>query len=121
MSKQIIDWEELNLEDIFSEIHDDEDQENFQVNLLARYSDKTFKYYVLNTNFNLSALILRKIANVPGVERLIPITRYRALVNFAKLFSIEEVQKNINKEITKLFYPKALRKKNGDKPLDGVN
>ena len=117
MTKEIIDWEELNLEDIF----ETEDNEDFQPNFIAKYSDKVFKYYVLNSNFNLSALVLRKIANVPGIERIIPVSRYRALVNFGKLFSVEEVQKSVNKEISKLFYPKNLQKKIEQENADGVD
>lgn len=122
MIKEIVDWEELNLDEIFGQDVDIEDENpSFHSMFLAKYANKAFKFYVINTNFNLSAIVLRKIANVPGVERLIPITRYRALVNFAKLFQVEEVQKDINKEISKLFYPKDLRKKAAEKKDDGVN
>lgn len=117
MNKQIIDWEELNLEDIFEAPEDD----GFDNNFINKYNDKVFKYYVLHSNFNLSALVLRKIANVAGVERIIPISRYRALVNFGRLFLIENVQKNINKEISKLVYDKGLEKKQAEDTADGVN
>lgn len=119
MSKEIIDWEELNLEEILQPHPNEED--DFQSGFISRYNDKVFKYYVLNTNFNLSAKILREIADVPGVERIIPISRYRALVNFGKLFTPEEVQKLINKEVSKLFYPKELRKKVSKKSEEGVD
>lgn len=118
MSKQIIDWEELNLEDILEQKREDDDFS--PSDFISKYNDKVFKYYVLNTNFNLSAGVLRKIADVPGVERIIPISRYRALVNFGKLFTHEDVQKQISKEVSKLFYPKNLRKKSDVEKPEGV-
>lgn len=110
MAKQI-NFTEVDLEQIFRQEGGEEGGSFFQA-FIANYANKAFKYYVLETNFNLSSKTLRRIADVSGVERIIPMSRYRALINFGNLFDIDLVQKEIRLQTSKLFYSKGLSKKN---------
>ena len=111
MSKQI-HFEEIDLDEIFGEVEGPDDEPtNFHSMFMSNYANKSFKFWVLHTNFNLSHAVLRKMADSPGVERLIPITRYRALINFGLLFQPEDVQNHILDTINKVFTSNGLRQK----------
>ncbi len=108
MSRQI-EFSEIDLGSMFSP-HSEEGGESFFQTFIEQYANKAFRYYVIETNFNLSARRLRTISNVDGVERLIPVSRYRAIVNFGSLFDVDQVKKEIRVQLSNLFRSKGLRK-----------
>lgn len=66
-----------------------------------------FDFWILHTNFNLTPLIVNKIEQVPGVETLDVLTRYRARIGIPKtsgLFTSEEVKLAIQKAILEFDY-----------------
>lgn len=109
MNRQV-HFEELDLDEIFGVEPEDEGM-NFHQLFMSNYANKSFKFWVMHSNFNLSAKVLRQIADVSGIERLIPITRYRTLVNFGYLFDPGEIQKDVLKIVSNLFSSNELGEK----------
>ena len=58
---------------------------------------KQFKLWMGHTNFTISVNVAKTIKNVPGVEVLSILTRYRFLVGVGELFDIRDVRVNIEK------------------------
>jgi hypothetical protein len=53
---------------------------------------KQFKMWMAHTNFSITDEVLIAIEEVPGVEVLQPMTRYRFIVGVGELFDIREVR-----------------------------
>jgi hypothetical protein len=113
-SKVNIDWEEVNLEELLPA----PDELDFETPLsptqlfLQKYPDKGI-FYILHLNRSFSEVLLKRLARIEGVERLIPLSRYRAIFNFGQLFKdasndrdhFHLVKRDVLKCIDKFFYP----------------
>jgi len=60
---------------------------------------KYFKCHKCNTNFNVTPKMIYKIAEVEGVEIIIPLTRYSFIMAVAKLFSESDVKESVKDAI----------------------
>ena len=60
---------------------------------------KHYKFWLGHTNFNISPEVIRIIKNIPGVEVLRPISRYRFFIGIGKLFNLSDIQGIITKEL----------------------
>lgn len=121
--KIVIDWEDIDIKEILQHPQMDEfDEEPMSVGemLINKYLEQDHHFHILNTNFNLNGYLCRRIANVAGVERFTPLSRYKAMVNIAKLFEVDVVKRGIKSEINKYFYNKRLARKQEEKPEEGV-
>lgn len=148
--KRIIKWESQHLEiDTMSgklEFPDDEDDENYESyeeddtstiqknsmqNVMStafglwKVDDtmnpyRQFKLWIGHTNFTVSADIVEVIKNIPGVEVLKILSRYRFLVGVGELFNIRDVRIAIekelgcNKEATHLIIDQKVKKEVND-------
>lgn len=121
--KIMIDWEDVDLTEILKEAHgnfEDEDGRPRSVGemLIDKYLECEPNFHILNTNFNLSAYRCRRIADVPGIERFTPLSRYRAMVNIGKLFDVDATKRLVLATVNKFFYSKRLQL-NRRQPKDG--
>lgn len=118
--KPEIEWEEVNLEELFPE-PDEYDFENQQPLsptqvFLKKYPDKGI-FFILHVNVNLNKILLKQLSKVDGVERLIPLSRYRAVFNFGHMFKDRDnevdpfysTKKRVLKCIDKYFYPEKYK------------
>lgn len=60
---------------------------------------KQYRWQICHTNFNVSKTVLEVFKKLPGVERIVVVSRYRLLVAFGKAFNILHVKKAIYKEL----------------------
>lgn len=78
---------------------------------------KQFKLWMGHTNFTITPAIANEIKNVPGIEILNILTRYRFIIGIGELFDIRDVRTaiekslNCNMEEMSLIFDKTLRKK----------
>ena len=108
MHKIMIDWEDIDLTELlrgenFEEFDEDEPR-NIGEMLIDKYLEREHNFHILNTNFNLSRPRCRKIARIPGIERFTPLSRYKAIVNIAKLFDVNEVKEQVKIVINNFFF-----------------
>lgn len=61
--------------------------------------DKKFNLYEGDCNFLITEKDYIRMASVPGVEVILPVTPYKVRVGIAKLFNDKEVLKNIDEKI----------------------
>ena len=107
-----IEWETVDVMEMFEEMKGGEEfieMTNPTQIFLERYPDKGI-FHVLHCNRSLSKVLLQKMSMVDGVERLIPLSRYRAVINIGKLFSetnddIYSVKNSLKRIIDQWFYP----------------
>lgn len=57
---------------------------------------KTYSMWIMNTNFNLSSTRIQALIEIPGIEILKPLSRYRAIIAVGKCFTFTEVRKKIH-------------------------
>lgn len=96
----------------FEDDDDDEDEEGKQK--VARILNTPFGYVSIDdsmnplkqfafwrgfTNFNVSSPVIKVIKEMPGVEVLMPITRYQFIIAIAKLFEAGEVMREIQRTL----------------------
>lgn len=60
---------------------------------------KQFKLWMAHTNFNLGKKAIKTIVNVPGVEVLYVMTRYRFVIGVGELFDFRQVRIDITKKL----------------------
>lgn len=112
--KKKIDWQEVDLRELFEDapidLHDHDPEKGMFEFVLEKYMEKNSTLNILHSNFNLSLKILKRLAIVDGVEAVIPLGRYKAIIMFGKLFECDEVKQSVQKEINKLLFPKDLKK-----------
>lgn len=121
---KIIIWEDLNIEsDILNgsikEIEnieglEDEDtdyEEDSNINLeqiittpFGAYHIKDFfnpirqyRWNMAHTNFDITQQVLNTLSNIPGIERILVLSRYRFLIAFGKAFCVSSVKNSIYK------------------------
>ena len=61
---------------------------------------KQFKLWIGHTNFSISPIVVEIIKNVPGVEVLKILTRYRFIVGVGELFDIRDVRTTIERSLS---------------------
>lgn len=54
-----------------------------------------FQFYIVHTNFSITAADFLEVERTPGVDILRKMTRYRFLVAFGKVFDPQEVQEDL--------------------------
>lgn len=123
--KKRIDWEEIEIKELFEVFQPSDEfpegkEHSMLEEIISRYIEKGTILRVLHTNFNLSLHLLKRISEIEGVETLVPIGRYRAIINFGRLFEIEEIKRNVKAELNKSLYPKKLRKEDEEEGGGGV-
>jgi len=128
MHKIMIDWEDIDLSELLKgtgvDLNFDEDDDDGPRNigemLIDKYLEREHNFHILNTNFNLSNQRCRKIARIPGIERFTPLSRYKAMVNIAKLFDVNEVKEQVKVVINNFFYNNKLGQQDDGGELEGV-
>lgn len=55
-----------------------------------------YEAWIMHTKFTLTPKRIMDIANIPGIEVVKPISRYRLFLAFGKLFTFTEIRKSIN-------------------------
>lgn len=60
---------------------------------------KQFEFWRGHTNFNVSSPVIKIIKETPGVEVLMPVTRYQFIIATAKLFKSGDVMKEIQRTL----------------------
>ena len=105
-------FKDASLPDFHSEYDDDPDElhgQNIQ-NVMStpfglwRVNDvmnpyKQFKMWMAHTNFTINAKIANTIKNIPGIEVLSILTRYRFVIGVGELFNIRDVRTAIEKAL----------------------
>lgn len=123
MHKIMIDWEDIDLTELlrgdFEEFDEDEPR-NIGEMLIDKYLEREHNFHILNTNFNLSRSRCRKIARIPGIERFTPLSRYKAMVNIAKLFDVNEVKEQVKVCINNFFFYNRLGQQEEEEQAEGV-
>jgi len=123
MHKIMIDWEDIDLTELlrgdFEEFDEDEPR-NIGEMLIDKYLEREHNFHILNTNFNLSRPRCRKIARIPGIERFTPLSRYKAMVNIAKLFDVNEVKEQVKVVINNFFFYNRLGQQEEEEQAEGV-
>jgi len=126
-SKIIIEWEDINIRDLLQDLEhphslEDDIDEGMTIAdyLISKYVEQESYMYILHTNFNLSKNRLMKLAAVDGVERLTPLSRYRAIFYMGKLFDVDDIKTTIRDRINKFFYSNTLREEEGESVEEGV-
>jgi hypothetical protein len=56
---------------------------------------KNFNLWTLHTNKSITGQQFEKIAQIPGIEVLIPVSSYQLRVGIAKLFKVAQVKKSL--------------------------
>lgn len=126
-SKNIIEWEDINLKEMLGEMHQGEDDDfmdgppvSMADMLLHKYMEQDHNFHILHTNFSLSKRLLMTLSLVDGVERLTPLSRYRAMFYIGRLFEVDRVKGLIRGRINKWFRDKELRRNQEEEKTDGV-
>lgn len=65
------------------------------------YMSAVYDCWIARTNFDLTTEMLLKVSLIPGVEKLIVLSRYRFFVGVGKLFNISDVRPAIEKILGK--------------------
>lgn len=123
--KIMIDWEDIDLTELlkggdFGGDFDEEEPRNIGEMLIDKYLEREHNFHILNTNFNLSKPRCRKIARIPGIERFTPLSRYKAMVNIAKLFDVNEVKEQVKVVINNFFFYNRLGRQEEEETGEGV-
>jgi hypothetical protein len=61
-----------------------------------------FRWFIINSNFNLSSEALLRAQTVEGIETVRIISRYRLKISIGMMFDIETVQSNFTKRLIEL-------------------
>ena len=74
---------------------------------------RQYKWNMAHTNFDISKMVLDIIVQIPGVERVVVLSRYRFLIAFGKAFLTQDVKDNIYSALkaTQPLSEEALNKK----------
>lgn len=122
--KVMIEWEDIDLKELFDRSNEMDDFEEPPSSLwdlvLEKYLEQDYHFLILHTNFNLSRNRCLKISRVPGVERLSPLSRYKAMINIAKLYDPDSVKGEIRTLINKFFYRNELEQDSEPDVEEGV-
>lgn len=65
--------------------------------VIQDFMDRNFNIWILHSNFEMNNDTLDLLWDIPGVEVLEPLTRYRLKIAFGRLFKEEEVKTKINR------------------------
>jgi len=74
-----------------------EDMEMGPEAVVQDFMDRNFNIWLLHSNFEMNNDTLDLLWDIPGIEVLEPLTRYRLKIAFGKLFKEEEVKTKINR------------------------
>lgn len=61
---------------------------------------KVFNFWMMHTNFDIDEKVFNVLQNMPGVETLEILTRYRARISFGKVFKFsDKIRRKIRQEL----------------------
>lgn len=60
---------------------------------------KTYKFWLMHTNFNLSDKVVQQLEKMRGVETLDIFTRYRARIGIGRVFDEADIMNEIDKKL----------------------